>query len=501
MLKTVKKIFNISIIIIFFIILSLVFTSTISGLELRLYRSTSSSNFEINEMALDSNVFNSKNHLIKKYNQLGNNNLLKISNKWQLMSDIDDNTIIFGDDGFLYVYDINTGDKDEHYMDGEIIFFPKISGNKVIYFEVYFMGFKMYNIETGKKLNLFKPEWHGGGADDYQFFYPYIVYENGIGLLNKEIFFYNIETGENIQLSDSPGNDYSEKPAIYDNIIVWQEWEVEQDFPYRPSQCDIRVYNIDTQEFTQVTNTPTFEYETSPTVYENNIVFSYHQYDKTGEDIIDIHKLKSYDIETGIESTIFEDSANSPEVYENLIVYSRGGILCLYDLNTNEDIVIITSSDLIQPWNVWDDFVVFNVMDDGIYLYSHSGNLNSPPKKPDILAGPINGKTGMRYEYSTFTTEPDGDDIRYGWDWNGDGKVDEWTSYFPSGEEIHKKHAWNIDGGYDVKVIAEDRDGQSSEWSDPLTVTMPKCRLKKLTLFTNIHYLYPNLFSILQRFL
>ena len=67
--------------------------------------------------------------------------------------------------------------------------------------------------------------------------------------------------------------------------------------------------------------------------------------------------------------------------------------------------------------------------------------------------------------------------LEYGWDWDGDNVVDEWddndSSYYTSGTPISTSHNWSADGTYDIRVKAKDIYGAESEWSDPLTVTMP----------------------------
>lgn len=475
------------IICIFIIIIFLLTASNLSVTGIRIKTFTYlSKNYYIDSVVLEGNAFS--------YVNLGedSDNIKKISNNWEASSDIDNYIVIYGEGSFLFVYYIETDETDKVYMGGDWVIYPKISGSKVVYYDFTYMGFKIYNLETSEKTNLIVTNWQGGGVDDFQFFYPYIAYENGQGLYTKEIFLYNIENGENIQISDCPNDDYAEKPAIYENIVVWQQWE--------GNQCDIMMFDINSREYTRVTNTLQFEWESYPSIYENTIIYSYHHYDKTGEDIIDIYQLRSYNIETGLETTIFEEPANSPEIYDGSTVYSRSNDLNLYNLNNNEETLIYTSSDLIQPWNIFEKYIVFNVMDDGIYLYPDSGESNSAPNKPDRPHGKRNGGVGMRYTYSTKTIDIDQDEIRYGWDWDEDFIVDEWTPYISSGTEIKTDHIWDKHGTYEIRVISEDTNGLSSEWSDPLRVIMPRQNtfsvLDKLqNLFPNLYLLIDNLFA------
>jgi hypothetical protein len=79
--------------------------------------------------------------------------------------------------------------------------------------------------------------------------------------------------------------------------------------------------------------------------------------------------------------------------------------------------------------------------------------------------GPQNGTSGISYTYYTNTTDPDGDDVRYGWDWNGDDYIDEWTDYKESGNDVILSHTWNFSGIYYIKVKAEDTYGALSDFS------------------------------------
>lgn len=97
---------------------------------------------------------------------------------------------------------------------------------------------------------------------------------------------------------------------------------------------------------------------------------------------------------------------------------------------------------------------------------------NNPPNTPDQPSGPTSGYTGSSYIYSTSATDPDGDQIKYGWDWNGDGTVDEWTGYYSSGTTVSISHSWDSTGTYNIKVKAQDSNSAESGWSTALTVTI-----------------------------
>jgi hypothetical protein len=115
-----------------------------------------------------------------------------------------------------------------------------------------------------------------------------------------------------------------------------------------------------------------------------------------------------------------------------------------------------------------------------LWDFTTASDINQPPNKPDKPSGETNGKAGDPYPYTTNTTDLDGDVVKYGWDLDGDGSVDKWDdnggSYYPSGVQISTSLTWPSQGTYSLKVMAEDINGAQSEWSDPLSVSMPRNR-------------------------
>jgi len=134
---------------------------------------------------------------------------------------------------------------------------------------------------------------------------------------------------------------------------------------------------------------------------------------------------------------------------------------------------------------------------------SPTGSVNNPPNKPSTPSGPTSGKAGTSYPYTTNAVDPDGDKVRYGWDWDGDSIVDEWDdnggSYYTSGVTITTSHSWPAQGTYNVKVMAEDIYGAGGVWSDPLAVTMPRNRAIQRPVLKFLQQ--PNLLSMLQQIL
>ena len=98
---------------------------------------------------------------------------------------------------------------------------------------------------------------------------------------------------------------------------------------------------------------------------------------------------------------------------------------------------------------------------------------NDPPVIPAQPVGPIEGIKGNTYTYTTQTTDPNGDQLYYMWDW-GDGNTSGWLGPYPSGQIASAAYAWSLCGTCQVKVKAKDIYGAESNWSTPLPVNMYK---------------------------
>ena len=99
---------------------------------------------------------------------------------------------------------------------------------------------------------------------------------------------------------------------------------------------------------------------------------------------------------------------------------------------------------------------------------------NNKPEKPETPTGTANGKIKTSYPFKTKSTDPDDHKIRYAWDWDGDNNIDETTDLYDSGAEITTSHTFYNKGTYSIKVKAIDEYGEESDWSEPLSVSMPK---------------------------
>ena len=107
---------------------------------------------------------------------------------------------------------------------------------------------------------------------------------------------------------------------------------------------------------------------------------------------------------------------------------------------------------------------------------------NLAPERPTRPIGQTEGRPDVEYEFTTRTSDPDGDQVFYKWDW-GDGSVTEWMGPFESDEDIYANHSWPVKGEFEIRVKAKDLVGEESDWSNPLSIDIPRTRQRSKTMF------------------
>jgi hypothetical protein len=134
------------------------------------------------------------------------------------------------------------------------------------------------------------------------------------------------------------------------------------------------------------------------------------------------------------------------------------------------------------------------------WLVKISDYENQRPNKPEKPDGDTTGKPGTEYTYSSLATDPDGESLYYIWDW-GDGNYSYWLGPYESGENAEATYVWEIKGEYNIRVKVKDINGGESDWSDPLTVSMPKGKQLVNTLYLKLLGPILNIFTMLKTLL
>lgn len=180
------------------------------------------------------------------------------------------------------------------------------------------------------------------------------------------------------------------------------------------------------------------------------------------DDVFDFYKLY-VDYEKIIRVKIDVDSDDN----FNLYLYNSSG----YEVDRSENGIgqseFVHGEQLEYPGGWW--YIEVNATWE-YGFYNMTIGFNTQPNTPSTPSGPTSGITGTYYTYSTSTTDPDGDNVYYLFDW-GDGATTTKGPY-SSGATVWAAHSWGSVGTYYVKVKAKDSYGAWSSWSSSRQVSI-----------------------------
>ena len=329
---------------------------------------------------------------------------------------------VCSDDGKIYCLDADTGELIWTYTTGDWLrTSPAISNGKLYVGSDAFDKGKIYclDADTGELI------WTYTTGDSIYFSSPAIA--NGklyVGSMDHKIYCLDADTGELIWTYTTGDSIYFSSPAIANGKLYVGSDKIycfEDNHP--PLTPDI------------------------PSGPQNIMIKEIHTYtactiDPDGDNIYYL-----FDWGDGTTSGWLGPYNSGEEVQVNHSWTKRGTYK-----------VKVKAKDINGAESDWSNSLIVNVE-------------NKPPLIPGKPSGPQNVRINEAHTYTACTTDPDGDDIYYKFDW-GDGTTSGWLGPYKSGEEIQVNHSWNKRGTYEVKVKAKDIYGAESGWSDPLTVTV-----------------------------
>jgi predicted acyl esterase len=105
------------------------------------------------------------------------------------------------------------------------------------------------------------------------------------------------------------------------------------------------------------------------------------------------------------------------------------------------------------------------------------GPPSTPPNKPSKAKGPRIFRINTYQIFSSFSSDPDNDQIYLLFDW-GDGTFSGWLGPYNSGEKVNALHMWSKKGAYQIRTKAKDINGTQSEWSDPINIILSRNKTK-----------------------
>jgi hypothetical protein len=96
---------------------------------------------------------------------------------------------------------------------------------------------------------------------------------------------------------------------------------------------------------------------------------------------------------------------------------------------------------------------------------------NLPPNTPSAPIGPDTGVKATDYTFSALTTDPEGDQIYYKFNWD-DGTTSDWIGPVDSGVPGSATHQWANAGTYNITAKAKDVNDRESGWSPAHMITI-----------------------------
>ncbi|MEM0466236.1 MAG: PQQ-binding-like beta-propeller repeat protein [Candidatus Thermoplasmatota archaeon] len=168
-------------------------------------------------------------------------------------------------------------------------------------------------------------------------------------------------------------------------------------------------------------------------------------------------------------------------------VLSGNGFVYFVDLKGN--VYCLNASTGEQQWSkeLTFGFSCAPALADGdLYVMNSEGMIfcfgaNLPPEQPDQPNGPTVGLPDVNYTFSTVSSDPEGQNILYYWDWGDDTWT--WVGPLSSGEQVIVNHSWDTVGTYSIRIYAVDILHKKSTWSEPLTIRIidPQVVIGKIT--------------------
>jgi len=345
---------------------------------------------------------------------------------------------IGSNDGKVYCLDATTGEKLWDYQAGSDV----VSSPAVVDGNVYVgsRDHKVYclDAETGAKI------WdYTTGLDIIS---SPAVYEGKvfIGSWDDKVYCLNAETGAWIW-EYTTGNDIYSSPAVADDKVY-------------VGSSDFKLYCLDA-----LSGAKLWDYTTGASIESCPAVTN-------GKVYVGSFDNKAYCLDASTGEKIWDYQAgdyfySSPAV-ANGRVYLDSFDRKMYCLNadTGQMIWSYTTSNMV--WSspaVADGKVVIGSGDHKVYCFR---DLNAPPDTPAAPTGPSAGQKGVEYMFSAVTTDPEGDQVFYMFNW-GDGTNSTWVGPYNSGVAGTAKHTYTSVGNFSVTVKAKDINGSESGWSDP----------------------------------
>jgi rhodanese-related sulfurtransferase len=231
--------------------------------------------------------------------------------------------------------------------------------------------------------------------------------------------------------------------------------------------------------------------------YKNYIDISV---DEAWEFLTDVTNGIQYPIDVRTYDEWYDERINTPypeyaRLYSSSDLRDINGINNFKSIYSNKEVIIYCFSGgrsaSAAQYLIDNNFngTVYNMVG-GITSWKDEGYPikinNQIPNIPDIQSNSTNYYSNISNYFKAKSIDLDNDVLRYGWDWNGDDIIDEWTDYYQSEKTVNTSHKWEVPGNYIIKVLSEDIVGEKSDFSQILTINVSNLPPNKPEIFGTI---------------
>jgi|GEM_PF-2383104 len=164
----------------------------------------------------------------------------------------------------------------------------------------------------------------------------------------------------------------------------------------------------------------------------------------------------------------FDEDGTTDFELINVTCNTSKSILFIWDKPTGSYNIRVIATDVFGNASVWSD-------KKSIFVYPAEGNL--PPTNASAPAGDSIVYKDLPCTFTTISYDPNGDDVKYQWDFNGELTSWDDVDWVPSG--TLQSYTWIFDyttsgNPVPIRVRAKDINNVVSSWSDPAYVRVIK---------------------------
>ncbi|MBI4895857.1 MAG: discoidin domain-containing protein [Candidatus Aenigmarchaeota archaeon] len=303
--------------------------------------------------------------------------------------------------------------------------------------------YRSYTIEENNKLNLMFTLKNIGLIND-RYLISYKMNPDWVTSLSSRDIYINKEDEKTINVSIIAGNSES--------VL---ELEV---YSYGSTVLKKALVNFSIANVNLSSNTSTGKKPSQPLLIGRTSGFVNIPYQFTAESIDPNNKQLRYEWDWNGDGVVDETSniLNSGNVDNRSHVFSNTGVYNIKVRAMNVDNNRSEYSEYLR-----------------IVINESSLPSNSIPSQP-LLIGRTSGFVNIPYQFTAESIDPNNKQLRYEWDWNGDGVIDETSNILNSGNVDNRSHVFSNTGVYNIKVRAMNVDNNRSEYSEYLRIVIKK---------------------------